>query len=215
MSSLSRKEFNEFLQKQNLSSTLQKGRLEDLLEAKKLAQGVDKFNLLLKINQHYTAETDGNYSLDFYRTNNRLGIACESRKLRLYSNLVAFKEILIDKDLKIEDFKKLQNEFIQTIDEEIEKLPQAVRDNQDKTRFDLIPPCFIREVAEVFTFGAKKYSPENWKGFTPEQQEEIKASLLRHIYAYLEGEELDPESGLSHLAHAGCNLAFLSYFKNS
>lgn len=94
------------------------------------------------------------------------------------------------------------------------KMKKAVRHNQDKTRFDLIPPCFIREVAEVFTFGAKKYSPENWKGFTPEQQEEIKASLLRHIYAYLEGEELDPESGLSHLAHAGCNLAFLSYFKN-
>lgn len=92
---------------------------------------------------------------------------------------------------------------------------EAVRHNQDKTRFDLIPPCFIREVAEVFTFGAKKYAPENWKGFTPEQQEEIKASLLRHIYAYLEGEELDPESGLSHLAHAGCNLAFLSYFKNN
>lgn len=95
-----------------------------------------------------------------------------------------------------------------------EKEIKAVRYNQDKTRFDLIPSCFIREIAEVFTFGAKKYSPNNWKGFTPEQQEEIKASLLRHIYAYLEGEELDPESGLSHLAHAGCNLAFLSYFKN-
>lgn len=91
---------------------------------------------------------------------------------------------------------------------------EAIRFNQDKTRYDLIPPEFIREVAEVFTFGANKYSDHNWKGFTPEQQEEIKGSLLRHIYAYLEGEENDPESGLSHLAHAGCNLAFMIYFRN-
>lgn len=91
---------------------------------------------------------------------------------------------------------------------------EAVRFNEDKLRYDLIPPEFIREVAEVFTFGANKYTPDNWKGFTPEQQEEIKGSLLRHIYAYLEGEENDPESGLSHLAHAGCNLAFMIYFKN-
>lgn len=103
-----------------------------------------------------------------------------------------------------------------TIEEvtEMEATMEAIRFNQDKTRYDLIPPEFIREVAEVFTFGANKYTPDNWKGFTPEQQEEIKGSLLRHIYAYLEGEENDPESGLSHLAHAGCNLAFMLYFKN-
>lgn len=91
---------------------------------------------------------------------------------------------------------------------------KAVRFNEGKVRYDLIPPEFIKEVASVFTFGANKYKPNNWKGFTPEQQEEIKGSLLRHIYAYLEGEENDPESGLSHLAHAGCNLAFMIYFKH-
>lgn len=91
---------------------------------------------------------------------------------------------------------------------------EAVRYNQDKLRYDLIPPEFITALAEVFTFGAKKYTPNNWKGFTPEQQEEIKGSLLRHIYAYLEGEENDPESGLSHLAHAGCNLAFMLWFNS-
>lgn len=91
---------------------------------------------------------------------------------------------------------------------------EAIRFNKDKLRYDLIPPEFITALAEVFTFGAQKYTPNNWKGFTPEQQEEIKGSLLRHIYAYLEGEENDPESGLSHLAHAGCNLAFMIYFMN-
>lgn len=90
----------------------------------------------------------------------------------------------------------------------------AIRYNEGKVRYDLIPPEFIREIAEVLTFGAKKYSPDNWKGFNKQQQEEIKASLLRHIYAHLEGEEFDQESGLHHLAHAGCNLAFLAYFRN-
>lgn len=94
------------------------------------------------------------------------------------------------------------------------ELTAAVRYNKGKTRFDLIPPEFIREVAEVFTFGSQKYEANNWKGFNAQQKEEIKASLLRHIYSYLEGEELDPESGLHHLAHAGCNLAFLAYFRN-
>lgn len=91
---------------------------------------------------------------------------------------------------------------------------EAVRYNQDKLRYDLIPPEFVTAIAEVFTFGAQKYTPNNWKGFTPEQREEIKGSLLRHIYAYLEGEENDPESGLSHLAHAGCNLAFMLWFNS-
>lgn len=96
----------------------------------------------------------------------------------------------------------------------VNPVTKSIRLNQGKIRFDLIPPEFVRSVAEVFTFGANKYSDHNWKGFTSEQQEEIKGSLLRHIYAYLEGEENDPESGLSHLAHAGCNLAFMIYFKN-
>lgn len=90
----------------------------------------------------------------------------------------------------------------------------AIRYNEGKVRYDLIPPEFIREIAEVLTFGATKYSPDNWKGFNKQQQEEIKASLLRHIYTYLEGDEFDQESGLHHLAHAGCNLAFLAYFRN-
>lgn len=108
--------------------------------------------------------------------------------------------------------ENLKPYFSQSEDETQET--EAMRFNAGKIRYDLIPPEFIREVAEVFTFGAKKYKPNNWKGFTPEQQEEIKGSLLRHIYAYLEGEENDSESGLSHLAHAGCNLAFMIYFKH-
>jgi hypothetical protein len=35
------------------------------------------------------------------------------------------------------------------------------------------------------------------------------AALLRHINAWRRGEKCDDESGLHHLAHALCNVAFL------
>lgn len=93
-------------------------------------------------------------------------------------------------------------------------IPEAIRHNQDKLRVDLIPTELIEEVAKVLTFGAKKYSPNNWKGFTKEQQDEILGSLLRHILEYQKGNKLDSESGLHHLAHAACNIAFILYFEN-
>lgn len=90
---------------------------------------------------------------------------------------------------------------------------KAVRHNQDKLRVDLIPTQLTEEVAKVLTFGAKKYSPNNWRGFTKEQQDEILGSLLRHILEYQKGNKFDVESGLHHLAHAACNIAFILYFE--
>ena len=77
-----------------------------------------------------------------------------------------------------------------------------------KTLFSLVPPFFIDAVAQVLTLGAKKYSPENWK-LVPDAKIRYKDALLRHIYAYLQGETHDSETGLHHLAHATCCIAFL------
>lgn len=41
---------------------------------------------------------------------------------------------------------------------------------------------------------------------------ECTESLLRHVFAFKEGENTDPESGLSHLGHAACNIMFLTYY---
>lgn len=94
-----------------------------------------------------------------------------------------------------------------------DKPKKAIRHNQDKLRVDLIPTQLTESVAKVLTFGAKKYSPNNWKGFTKEQQDEILGSLLRHILEYQKGNKIDSESGLHHLAHAACNIAFILYFE--
>lgn len=77
----------------------------------------------------------------------------------------------------------------------------------DKVRYDLIPPKPMEYLAEVLTFGARKYKPNNWRECTDLSRYE--GALLRHIQAYRMGEKLDPETGLPHLAHAMCNLTFL------
>lgn len=82
----------------------------------------------------------------------------------------------------------------------------------DKQRWDLIPFAELEKIVDVITYGARKYAPDNWK-LVPDAKARYKAALLRHISAYMQGEEKDSESGLDHLAHAGCNILFLMYFE--
>jgi hypothetical protein len=70
----------------------------------------------------------------------------------------------------------------------------------------------IEEINKVLEFGAKKYAAHNWKLGDGFKYSRLLNSLLRHIFAYMRGEDTDPESGLSHLAHAGCNIVFLLYY---
>lgn len=62
-------------------------------------------------------------------------------------------------------------------------------------------------VAAVLGFGAEKYAADNWrKGM---EWRRLYGAALRHLMAWERGEDLDPESGLPHLAHAGCCILFL------
>lgn len=83
--------------------------------------------------------------------------------------------------------------------------------DQGKPRMDLVRPEFVEGVAHVLTFGSQKYAPWNWAKGIPYSK--IIASLERHLAEFKKGEDIDPESGLSHLYHAGCNLMFLSCFQ--
>jgi hypothetical protein len=71
---------------------------------------------------------------------------------------------------------------------------------------DLIPWEAMVAVAQVLEFGRVKYAKHNWrKGF---EWTRLISAALRHIFSWLSGEDLDPESGLNHLAHACCDLMF-------
>lgn len=76
-----------------------------------------------------------------------------------------------------------------------------------KVRMDLLPVYPLQEVAKVLTFGATKYAPNRWrKGM---EWSRLYGAVLRHIFAWFRGQDTDPETGLSHLAHAICGLMFL------
>jgi hypothetical protein len=80
--------------------------------------------------------------------------------------------------------------------------------DDDKLRMDLLPPKSIEELAKVLTYGAEKYGDNNWQNV---ESHRYNAALLRHLFAWMGGEERDGESGIHHLSHVLCNAAFLTY----
>ena len=68
----------------------------------------------------------------------------------------------------------------------------------------------LKDIAEVFHYGAKKYAAWNWAKGMPWSVP--MACIKRHLLAYLNNEELDSESGLPHLAHVGCNVIMLLHY---
>lgn len=86
------------------------------------------------------------------------------------------------------------------------------KNDNGKPRYDLIPPEFLEETAQVLAYGAQKYSPHNWSAGADWGR--YFAAMMRHMWAWWRGENTDPETGLSHLAHAACCLAFLMAYQN-
>jgi hypothetical protein len=82
-----------------------------------------------------------------------------------------------------------------------------------KVGVHLLPPEPLVEIARVLDFGAKKYAAYNWTNGI--NYSRVYGAALRHLWSWWRGEDLDPETGLSHLAHAGCCVLFLlQYTKN-
>lgn len=101
---------------------------------------------------------------------------------------------------------QLESEFRNLMDRIMSK--EGIKHDQDKPMLNLIDPQAIEGLAAVLTFGAKKYAADNWRGGINNSR--LIASLLRHLFAIMRGEMVDPESGLPHIDHVGCNWMFLS-----
>lgn len=91
---------------------------------------------------------------------------------------------------------------------------KAARFNEGKLRYDLIPHEALKGVAQVLTFGAKKYGEDNWrKGLS---WRSVLASAERHLEAFKSGEDYNvaDDPGLMHIDHAITNLMFIkAYYK--
>lgn len=89
----------------------------------------------------------------------------------------------------------------------------GIKHDAEKPRMDLLSTEALLQIANVMGYGAKKYSAHNWRGGIAWSR--VIAAALRHITAFNAGENLDPETGLSHIAHASCCLMFLlDYIKS-
>lgn len=117
----------------------------------------------------------------------------------------------------IDEWNKSQEaESNRLLRESADKLKSAVsRDSafhkdSGKPRVELVAPQFIEGIAQVLGFGCDKYGPRNWELYADEWDwTRLGASLERHLLAWKRREDFDPESGLHHLLHAGCDLMML------
>lgn len=85
---------------------------------------------------------------------------------------------------------------------------QTAKADAGKLQLTLVPTGIIRAIAKIRMYGNQKYgSPDNWKEVSPERYWD---AAYRHFLACVDDPKgVDPESGLSHLDHCACNLAFL------
>jgi len=89
----------------------------------------------------------------------------------------------------------------------------AMKFDSGKLPVNLLSNEALLQTAAVLKFGADKYHAHNWRdGFAWSRP---LAAAMRHIMAYNDGEDKDPESGLSHLAHAACCIMFLLEFEKT
>ena len=86
---------------------------------------------------------------------------------------------------------------------------EGVKLDSSKPKISLIPSEAINEMAIAFTYGANKYAADNFKGGIAYRR--LLDAAFRHLLAISNGEDVDSESGNSHVGHAMASLAMLCY----
>lgn len=95
---------------------------------------------------------------------------------------------------------------------EEKQAPTFVKHDAEKTQYHHTDPDFEGGLAAVLSYGAAKYSPDNWKN-CKQPWARYYSALRRHLAAIQRGETADVETGLSHCYHAACCLMFIAYFE--
>ena len=93
---------------------------------------------------------------------------------------------------------------------------QKAKKDAGKEQLTLVPRRIIHDICQVRMYGNKKYpegGPDNWKRVSKERYRD---AAYRHFLAYLDDPQgVDEESGLLHLYHLACNIAFLCEFEDA
>lgn len=81
----------------------------------------------------------------------------------------------------------------------------------EKVMMELLSEPAMEGLARVLTYGAKKYAADNWRQGMHWRR--LIGAALRHLFEFMRGNDIDPESGLPHIDHALCCLMFLSEYQ--
>ena len=111
--------------------------------------------------------------------------------------------IMFGKDEIVSEDEELKDLF--------EETDKAMRFNEGKPKWSLVHYKSMEPMIRVLEFVAQKYAPKNW--MKPMNTTEILESMQRHLAALMDGEEVDQESGISHMGHIQANAMFYNYHK--
>lgn len=161
-------------------------------EQKRLDRALEKLNM----GHNSSHEDDG---LDYYTGNEGV------KEKELVVGKYEFKEFK-QSSTKVQDLPDLKFIDVKVTTQNQPTLSpkkEAMRFNDNKMRFDLIPAEGLLELARVYTVGAAKYDDNNWRKGMPFSK--CIASLERHWNLWKSGKEVDKEMGTAHLAQVAWN----------
>lgn len=110
------------------------------------------------------------------------------------------------------DEKARKGEFVE------DEYGEGVKYDKGKPSIARLPSRAVFEIGRVFKHGAEKYDEtnnlcdNNWRHGM--RWSRLLDAALRHVFAFKQGEDLDMDSGLSHLAHAAASLMMLEEFRS-
>lgn len=88
-------------------------------------------------------------------------------------------------------------------------MTEAIKYDDGKEKLGLIPTHAMFSTGRALTHGAKKYHDYNYKYGSGLDWDRIYSPLLRHLFKWIGGEDIDKESGLNHLDHVGACTSML------
>ena len=86
---------------------------------------------------------------------------------------------------------------------------EAIKQDNEKTRVDLLDAEWLEGTGKALAFGAFKYHDHNWRGGF--KWSRLIGACMRHLLAIMRREDVDPESGLLHVDHLSCSVMFLAW----
>lgn len=131
----------------------------------------------------------------------------EQKKAAINNNTHTYDEDTSSLSGTATEFKFRKNLVDEDKSTDLSKNIQCAKADKGKLPISLVPMTIIKDIAAIRKYGEEKYhAPNNW--VLVDKQRYVDA-MWRHLIAYQEGEIYDKESGLPHLWHAACNMAFI------